>query len=392
MQIPVWAIVIAAIVLVIAALVFARYLYKAIKKRKLTVELDQRPEDTVHYAFVINPSKPGAAAVEKQIDDFFARRDLADPLILHTRIDKDGGQCAREALSLGADVVVAVGGDGTVRTAASALAGTNHAFGIVPIGTGNLFARNMDIPLGDVDAALRVAVSHGSRRVDMGRMTLLDSDEPTRRHGFLIIAGIGFDAQMIDETDPTLKKNIGWIAYFFGGVKHLLGKKIKADITIERGDGSLTTSENVTFRSFMAGNCGQIPGFSLMPEADYGDGLLDFELLDTSGGLIGWASLLGDVVHQTIRQKPGQNPLSTGSTMEQTQGVRAEIRLAKPTLVEVDGDILGETRHIELSVDQRSLLVRVPMQDESSDTAAIPAIAEPTVSDTLHNGVPTLRD
>ena len=110
------------------------------------------------------------------------------------------------------DYLVAVGGDGTVRTVASAVSGTGHALGIVPIGTGNLFARNMGIPVDDIDAALTVATSHGSRLVDVGRLTLLDDETTDHGHAFLIIAGIGFDALMIDDTDPELKKNISWLA------------------------------------------------------------------------------------------------------------------------------------------------------------------------------------
>ena len=76
----------------------------------------------------------------------------------------------------------------------SAVSGTGHALGIIPIGTGNLFARNMGVPVDDIDAALTVATSHGSRLVDMGRLTLLDHPEDDHGHAFLIIAGIGFDA------------------------------------------------------------------------------------------------------------------------------------------------------------------------------------------------------
>lgn len=374
MQVPVWAIVIAAVVVFLLALLAVKFGMDLYKKRQLSDQIEQRPEDSVHYAFIVNPSKPNAEKTVSQIHEFFEQRDMEDPLIIETQLDKDGNACAHEALEKGADVVVAAGGDGTVRTAASALAGTNNAFAILPIGTANLFARNMNIPLNDVEAALQVAISHGSRRVDMGRMALLDSGEPDHRHGFLIIAGVGFDAQMIDETDPHLKKNLGWVAYFFGGVKHLLGQKNKADISIQREDGSIATSENVTFRTFMAGNCGQIPGFSLMPEADYGDGLLDFALMDTTGGLMGWASLFGDVVHQTVTRKAGQSPISTNSTIDQAQGVRAELTLSKPILAEVDGDILGETKHVELTVDQRALLVRVPTQPDMSETANIPPV------------------
>ena len=113
----------------------------------------------------------------------------------------------------------------------------------------------------------------------------------------------------------------------------------------------------------MAGNCGEIPGFSLMPDASYEDGILDFEIIDTSAGLIGWANLFGDVMHQTITRKASQSPLSTNSTIVQLQGTKAEIRLEKPALAQVDGDILGETCHLALSVEHRALNVRVPQSD-----------------------------
>ena len=251
----------------------------------------------------------------------------------------------------------------------NALVGTGHALGIIPIGTGNLFARNMGVPVDDIDAALTVATSHGSRLVDMGRLTLLDHPEDDHGHAFLIIAGIGFDAAMIDDTNPELKANISWLAYFVGGVKNLFAPKFRGTLTVTSADGSTHTIKNLDFRTVMAGNCGQIPMFSLMPAASYDDGLLDFEIIDTTGGILGWANLFGDVVHQTIIGKPEQNPLSTNSTIEQVQGVSAEITLEKPAKAQVDGDMLPETKHIRFSVDHRALIVRVPDASALEKTA-----------------------
>ena len=87
---------------------------------------------------------------------------------------------------------------------------------------------------------------------------------------------------MIDDTDPELKKNISWLAYFVSGVKNLFAPKYKGDVTITSADGSTHTTHGLTFRTFMAGNCGQIPVFSLMPDAVYDDGILDYEIIDTS--------------------------------------------------------------------------------------------------------------
>mgnify|MGYP000531100972 FL=1 len=359
-------IVVLAVAAVCAAAFFA---VRAYKHRKLAEQLDKRDDDQVHYAFVINPSKPQAEQRKQHIQEFCEAKHLTQVEYIGTQLDKDGRACALEALEHGADVVVAVGGDGTVRTVASAVSGTGHALGIIPIGTGNLFARNMGVPVDDIDAALTVATSHGSRLVDMGRLTLLDHPEDDHGHAFLIIAGIGFDAAMIDDTNPELKANISWLAYFVGGVKNLFAPKFRGTLTVTSADGSTHTIKNLDFRTVMAGNCGQIPMFSLMPAASYDDGLLDFEIIDTTGGILGWANLFGDVVHQTIIGKPEQNPLSTNSTIEQVQGVSAEITLEKPAKAQVDGDMLPETKHIRFSVDHRALIVRVPDASALEKTA-----------------------
>lgn len=367
---------IAIVVVLIAVIVIA---LRAQRRRKLAQTLEKRRDDEVQYAFIVNPSKPQAEARRLHIQRFCEAKGLNRIRFYDTQLDKDGRVCALEALEDGADVVIAVGGDGTVRTVSSAVSGTGHALGIIPIGTGNLFARNMGVPVDDIDAALTVATSHGSRLVDMGRLTLLDHPEDDHGHAFLIIAGIGFDAAMIDDTNPELKANISWLAYFVGGVKNLFAPKFRGTLTVTSADGSTHTIKNLDFRTVMAGNCGQIPMFSLMPAASYDDGLLDFEIIDTTGGILGWANLFGDVVHQTIIGKPEQNPLSTNSTIEQVQGVSAEITLEKPAKAQVDGDMLPETRHIRFSVDHRALIVRVP------DASALEKTAQAAASNATSN-------
>ncbi|KFI59786.1 diacylglycerol/lipid kinase family protein [Bifidobacterium cuniculi] len=354
-------IILVSMVVLIAVIVVAIALIRIHMHRKRVQQLEQRRNDQVHYAFIVNPSKPSAAQTCTKIREFCRERGLGETMFIETQLDKDGRACTQEALERGADVVIAVGGDGTVRTVASALAGTGHAMGIVPIGTGNLFARNMGIPIDDVTAALTIAVSHGSHRVDVGRLQLLDRPDEDHGHAFLIIAGVGFDAVMIDDTDPNLKKNVSWLAYFVSGAKHLFAPKYHADVSITDGEGKPKTLRQLEFRTFMAGNCGQIPVFSLMPDASFNDGLLDFELIDTDGGLIGWANLFGDVVHQTITKKAEQSPLSAHSKIDQMQGRSAELVLDKPVLTQVDGDMLPETKHLKFTVDREALIVRVPL-------------------------------
>ena len=381
-KMPIAVVVIAILVAVVAIGVAVFFLVRHLRRQHVAKVLEQREDDQVHYAFIINPSKPQANERRRQIKSFCESKGIKQIEFINTQLDKDGRTCALEALGHGADVVVAVGGDGTVRTVASAMSGSGHAMGILPIGTGNLFARNLNIPVDDFEAALTIATSHGSRKVDVGRLSLLDDPNEDHPHAFMIIGGVGFDAQMIEETDPQLKKNISWLAYFVSGAKNLFTPKFKADVTVTDAHGNTHTVDGLVFRTFMAGNCGEIPVFSLMPSASYDDGLLDFEIIDTTGGLLGWANLFNDVVHQTITKKPQQSPLSTNSTIEQMQGVSAEIKLEESALAEVDGDMLGRTRHILITVDRQSLTVRAPESDPAKASAAAPASAAATASGT----------
>ncbi len=110
---------------------------------------------------VVNPSKPRAtAAVRALLEDELREAGYAGPVWLETSVSEPGTMQARLALAAGASLVVAAGGDGTVRSVAAGLAGTGAQMGIVPLGTANLAARNLGVPVGDARAAARVA-AHG---------------------------------------------------------------------------------------------------------------------------------------------------------------------------------------------------------------------------------------
>lgn len=110
---------------------------------------------------VVNPSKPRAtAAVRSLLEGELREAGYAGPVWLETSVSEPGTMQARLALAAGASLVVAAGGDGTVRSMAAGLAGTGAQMGIVPLGTANLAARNLGVPVGDARAAARV-VAHG---------------------------------------------------------------------------------------------------------------------------------------------------------------------------------------------------------------------------------------
>jgi diacylglycerol kinase family enzyme len=311
-------------------------------------------------AFIANPTKAGIAEVREQALRACSIRYLPQPMWLYTSEDDPGTGQTREALEAGADVVVAVGGDGTVRAVAEALAGTGVPLGIVPIGTGNLFARNLDLPLGDIPGLLRTVLEGAEARIDVGWLDIERGDikpgEPTR-HVFLVMAGAGFDAEMVAGADDRLKRRVGWFAYFLAAVKHLGERRMTASV-------SVNGSEPVTgqMRTVLLANVGSLPGgFTLIPEASVTDGRLDIATLDARAGIVGWTDLFGSVVAQGAGLKqPEILKAYRASRIDHTRGVEVAIRMDQPQKVQVDGEALGRATAISARVDPGALVVRVP--------------------------------
>ncbi|MFV0285299.1 MAG: diacylglycerol/lipid kinase family protein [Demequina sp.] len=318
-------------------------------------------ERRAQVAFVVNPTKDGTAELRERAMRACAIRYLPEPMWLHTTEADPGTGQARDAIEAGADVVVAVGGDGTVRAVAEALAGEDVAMGIIPLGTGNLFARNLDLPLTDTGALLRTVLEGAEARVDVG---WLDVERAFPGHGddgshlFLVMAGAGIDAEMVAGADPVLKKRLGWLAYFFAAVEHLGDKRIKATVAVDDGEGVETE-----MRTVLLANAGKLPGgLQLIPDASVSDGELDIATLDARGGLVGWTELFGSVVAQGagIKQTELLRTWRT-SRIDHRRGRSVTIEMENPQRVQVDGESLGRAQRIHGRIQPGALLIRVPV-------------------------------
>ena len=135
---------------------------------------------------------------------------------------------AEQAAVSGADLVMVCGGDGTVREVCAELAGTGIPVGIIPAGTGNLLARNLDIPL-YLRSAIDVALNGQDRAIDLVKVGG-DNIEDTH---FMVMAGMGFDAAIMEGVNEDIKKKIGWVAYVVSGLKSLMFPAIKVEIQID---------------------------------------------------------------------------------------------------------------------------------------------------------------
>src|SRR5699024_8522300 len=163
----------------------------------------------------------------------------------------------------GVDLVCALGGDGTVRTVGSALVDTGVPMGLLPAGTGNLLARNLSLP-SHLSHGLRVALTGRDTPIDTGTLRLrrppddaeqgdaaapqvdpdtIEAHPPAPGHGageveehvFLVMAGLGFDAEVMAAVPGTLKKKVGWAAYVVTGLQRLKGRQFKVVVLIDDG-------------------------------------------------------------------------------------------------------------------------------------------------------------
>ncbi len=217
-------------------------------------------------------------ALRKTVDVAERKAGWQTTLWFETTESEPGGAQTREALEQGADIVMAAGGDGTVRAVAEALRGTGVPIGLLPSGTGNLLARNLDL-----DARPPGGVGH--RRPSPARIALSTSEliEAERADGtketnaFLVMAGIGLDAQMVANTSAELKKRVGWLAYV-----EAIGRSIRDSnrlrIRYQLDDGPTRT---LNAHTVLIGNCGSLPGnILLLPEAAVDDGIFDVVALE----------------------------------------------------------------------------------------------------------------
>ena len=306
-------------------------------------------------AVVLNPSKfASTAAFRRQISDVIERVEGAETVFYETTIDDPGRGQARQAVADGADLVMAAGGDGTVRMVAAELAGTDTRMGIIPSGTGNLLARNIDLPLEDPAAAMVAALTGKDHQVDVGWLRFGDSPGAALaapRQIFLVIAGFGADAEMIGYTDPRMKKRIGWIAYILGGVRTVLGRSV--DVVVELPDESRHAHKA---RTVLLGNVGRLPGgFVLMPDATIDNGRLEVVVAGWRGAA-GFSQVATQVINPKLVPKVGPKL----STMERylTPGVRVTTTKAQP--VQLDGDTAIAATPLIAAVAPGVLRLRVP--------------------------------
>jgi diacylglycerol kinase family enzyme len=315
-----------------------------------------------HAAVVYNPTKVDLRKLRPSLEKAESGSGWGRTRWLATSETDAGQAVTRDALDGGAAVVLAAGGDGTVRAVAEALRDSAVPLALLPVGTGNLLARNLDLGLSNLDASAATAFTGVERSVDLGVAEITREDGSTEEHVFLVMAGLGLDAKMIAKTNAKLKRAVGWLAYVDAGMRAL---PELAPVRLRyRLDG--LPERSLTAHTLIVGNCGSLPGgILLIPDAEPDDGILDIAALRPRGRF-GWLRVWNKIAWENgVLRKSAAGRMIIDLTADVKdvtyfRGRSLGIALESPQEFQLDGDEFGRVTAVECFADRGALRVKIP--------------------------------
>src|SRR5690348_4783574 len=265
---------------------------------------------------------------------------VEDPLWYEVPKSRKAPAQLERALSEGAELVFAWGGDGMVQRCVDVLAGSDVALAIIPAGTANLFATNLGIPK-DIEGAVAVGLHGTRRRFDLGRFN---------GERFAVMAGAGFDAAMIrDAGDGGLKERLGRAAYVWTGSENLRSKPFRADIKV---DGAKWYKGKAS--CILLGNVGKlVGGVQAFEDASPDDGKLELGVV-TADGLLEWGRMIARAAVGTADRSP---------YAQTTKARSVKVKLSRKVLYELDGGDRKKVKSFKVKVEPAAVMVCVPNGD-----------------------------
>lgn len=337
---------------------------------------------------IYNPSKNANwEKLRKVINNSALNASLPEPVWLETTVEDPGFGQAKAAIEARASLVIAAGGDGTVRLVAEALAGSETPLAIVPVGTGNLLARNLDLPINNVDEAVMIAFTGKEIPLDLGYVEVPEPEETAPsvlaaeaanasaaekknpdveklnlakpgKYSFVVIGGIGFAADIMEATNSEAKAKFGWLAYVQGAFANLFTSKMKVKIAMGEYGNEIESDA----RSVMFVNCGTLTGGIVIDRnADPSDTWMELAILDVRGGIFGWA----DVARRVLLRGAGfefNNMLGLDSVFGDIRTERVRVAaLSSDTYqqVQIDGDAIGLAKELRTYLEPQAIKIRV---------------------------------
>jgi diacylglycerol kinase (ATP) len=273
-----------------------------------------------HVHVIINPATGQDRPVLGVLNSIFQPAGI-DWDVFITKKAGDARRIAQEAAAEGVDAVAVYGGDGTVMEAASGLVGTGVPLAIFPGGTGNVLSVELGIPADLVEACALVAGDSSQIRcIDLGRIN---------DHYFLLSAGVGFVASVIEGANRQSKHRLGILAYLLAGLRALRRPALTCyDLTL---DGKHVEAEGITCMIANSTNIGQF-GLKLVEAIDVSDGLLDVIVIRRGD----WRSFLSLVLSMITRNEAAK-------PIYHWQAREIGLTTRPPQTLQIDGEIVGQT-------------------------------------------------
>jgi diacylglycerol kinase (ATP) len=275
---------------------------------------------------VLNPAAGQAdpERVRRQIGGAFAVRGASFDLV-ETTAAGDAEALAREAVELGYRAVVAAGGDGTLAEVVTGLAGSDVPLGIIPQGTANLVASNLGIPA-DIEKAVATAVH--------GRCVPMDIGQLGDGRYFALIAGAGWDAEVMRSATRELKDRLGFGAYLLAALRTVVTPPSALfHIAVDGQEFEIRAA------TVLIANVGQIfhamlpLDFKIAPATSVSDGMLDICIFAPRS--------LPDVA--TVLWKVASKRYVGDQRMIYLKAREIRLEADPPVITQVDGDLAGET-------------------------------------------------
>ncbi len=283
---------------------------------------------------ILNPAARGERA--QRLHDRIAA--LTQGAVLHsTSRSGEAESLARAAASEGYKVIVAAGGDGTVNEVVNGIAGTDAALGLLPLGTMNVFAAELQVPGSDLDRCWQIIRDGKTRRVDL--------PSANGQH-FVQLAGVGLDAQAVRETSRAFKRNFGPLSYLISAAQ--IAARVPPRLLIESEHA--VTEEG----SFVLVGNGRFYGgpFPFFKQAVIDDGHFDV-LVFKRLNYLQMIRYLQDVIFSSEITSPD---------VEYFQTTSLRVSSEEEVPVEVDGELVGNCP-VEFKIRKRGLRVLAPSPD-----------------------------
>lgn len=289
--------------------------------------------------FIVNPTsgRDRSAHLKRKLLDRVARMPNAEAVVLS--VAGEAEDIARDAARDGCETIVVAGGDGTVNEVINGIGDSETALGIVPVGTGNVLAYELGIPSENLERALEAVQRRRVREFDLGL------SDTTR---FLLMAGFGFDAEVVRSVPPRAKGLFGRLAYAPTLIRESVCYRPSTFRLVLDGETSLS----VAAYNVIVCNCASYaPNLQVAPDARPDDGLLDVLIFEHRPAMklrfLGWLS--ASMITQWAADPCASHHRVKSVSIESEPAVKMQL----------DGDVRGESG-VEIRVLPRALRLIVP--------------------------------